>query len=70
MKNMRGTPQRPDPNRPGMDIPVRLNFDEPADGIPIPMELPRKGAQVRRMQITEELLAKYGDSEDCIGCRN
>ena len=34
IKNMKGTPQKPNPNKPGDHVPVRINFDEPVNLVP------------------------------------
>ena len=36
LKNIAGTPQQPNPNRPGLAIPIRVNFDAPDPGQPAP----------------------------------
>ena len=67
---MKGTPQQPDPNRPGLSIPIKVNFHPPVmdENIEEP-EVPEKGRQIRRMKITAEILQKNGCTDGCDGCR-
>lgn len=69
IKALQGTPQQPDPNRPGIAIPIRINFDPPAEEEPIPVDADEKRRTIRRMRITSHLLHKYGYTEGCDGCR-
>ena len=69
LKTLRGTPQQPDPNRPGIAIPIRINFDPPLETEPIPTADEEKRRQIRRMKITAHLLQKYGYTDGCDGCR-
>ena len=69
IKEMKGTPQQPNPLRPGPNIPVRINFDPPSGVAPVPVEAP-SAVPMRRMLITEDLLVKYGYTESCAGCRH
>ncbi len=32
VKRVRGTPQQLDPNRPGLSLPIKVNFDPPVEG--------------------------------------
>ena len=70
IRGMQGTPQRPDPSKPGVDVPIRINVDftrpreEERHQEPL-----RKEIFPRRLKITEKLLHKYGYCEDCEGCR-
>ena len=69
LKELRGTPQKPDPQRPGLVVPIRINFDMPAEAMPLaegPQVRPR---QARRMKITSRMLEQYGFTEGCEGCR-
>ena len=68
---MRGSPQEPVPNKKGMHIPVRVNFDPPGDDKPIPTEPMRKESETRRMKrmrITDVMLRECGYTENCPGC--
>ena len=52
MQKMQGTPQRPRPGKPGLNIPIKVNFDvaiEMDELTSIPM---RQERQARRMKIT------------------
>ena len=69
IKAMRGTPQQPDPSKPGLAIPVRVNFDPPAVAEAIPAAPEPNHRQIRRMKITNRMLEKYGYSQGCEGCR-
>ena len=58
IKNMQGTPQQPDPTRPGVGIPIKVRFSEPAHvDEAIPKQLARQEQGPRRMRI---MLEKYG----------
>ena len=72
IKGIKGKPQQPDPSRPGMSIPIKINFD--------PMVMmeseekfedqdAEKERQIRRMKITQEILRKYGYTKGCYSCR-
>ena len=69
LEQLKGTPQQPDPSRPGLAVPVRVNFDAPADVAPLEANLAAPSRQIRRMKITARMLAKYGFTEGCEGCR-
>ena len=69
LQNLQGTPQRPDPNKPGIAIPIRVNFDAPAEDEPVPAQPEERHRQIRRMKLTGRILEKYGYSENCEGCR-
>ena len=69
VKSMQGTPQQPDPGKPGLAIPIRVNFDPPAVAEPVPVSPESKPRQIRRMKLTGRILEKYGYSENCEGCR-
>ncbi len=69
VKAVKGTPQQPDPNKPGMRIPVQVNFDPPEEGEVIEAEELRKEGGMRRMKITKDLLETFGYTEGCEGCR-
>ena len=56
IKGMVGTPQQPDPTKPGAKIPIRISFDTERGGEPIPSELPKNEAPVRRIRITPDIL--------------
>ena len=69
VKGLQGIPQQPDPNRPGLAIPIKVNFDPPVVASPILVEPEGKHRQIRRMRFTQRILDKYGYSDNCEGCR-
>ena len=66
---MQGTPQQPDPSKPGLHLPVRIRMDTPAQ-VDMPALRPQreedmlKGAYIKRRRFE-----KFGYTEDCVGCR-
>ena len=71
IKNMQGTPQQPDPTRPGVGIPIKVRFSEPAHvDEAIPNQPARQEQGPRRMRIMPYMLEKYGFTEGCEGCRH
>ena len=65
---MKGTPQRPNPNEPGTEIPIRIRFDEGPE-VEVQDPAPAKpGPDVRRMRINPEMIARYGYMEGCPAC--
>ena len=69
IKKVKGTPQKPDPNSPGLTAPIRIRFDGPKAQAVVPSEPARPEVDVRRLRITKEHLIKYGYAEGCEGCR-
>ena len=73
IKSIRGTPQQPNPNAPGMHIPIQINFDPHGAGAVrhnAGLDAPAEGErQIKGTKITQEILAKYGYSDKCEGCR-
>ena len=72
IKGMKGTPQQPDPSRPGMSIPIKINFDPMVEVYPeenFGDQDADSGRQIRRMKITQEILHKYGYTKGCDSCR-
>ena len=67
---MQGTPQRPDPGKPGLQVPILVNFDPPTIENPEATDLSKEHGRLRRMKITDEMLRKYGYEENCPRCRN
>ena len=51
---MKGTPQQPNPNKPGAVIPVQVTFDAPEEGEA--EESSEKKEDIRRMKISKEML--------------
>ena len=70
LKNLKGTPQQPDPLKQGTHIPIRINFDPPASEEPVPVARDSEAGRIRRMMITPALLEKYGYTDGCDACRN
>ena len=65
---MKDTPQRPDPNKPGLHIPVRIRV-EPE----VPFEMPamrpaRNEGAPRRTYVMRRHYDEYGYTEGCEGC--
>ena len=70
IKNMQGTPQQPDPKRPGVGIPIKVRFSEPAHvDEAIPNQPARQEQGPRRMRIMPYMLEKYGFTEGWERCR-
>ena len=69
LKEIRGTPEQPNPHKPGSAIPIRINFDPPAERPPQVEEPLIRARQVRRMKITSCMLEQFGYTEGCDGCR-
>ena len=69
IENMQGTPQRPNPAKPGLNIPIKVNFDPPEEADVIPSRPLREETQARRMRITGAMLDQYGYTDNCEGCR-
>ena len=68
IKNIKGTPQSPDPNMPGDHVPIKIRFDpRDDDERPAPTQGPQE--TVRRFRINASMLNKYGYTEGCEGCR-
>ena len=57
LKNVKGTPRQPNPNRPGSDIPIRVTFEDPNNAEPEPTE-PLRKESARRMKLTDEVLVE------------
>ena len=73
---MIGTPQQPDPNKPGSRIPIRVHFEACPDGgfhgDKPDRDVPdcASGAISRRFRIIPQMLLNYGYTEGCLGCRH
>jgi len=65
IKNLKGTPQKPDPCRPGSFIPIRINMGEDEEEA-VKTSVPSDdiGITLRRMKITKGISEKYGYTED------
>ena len=70
IKNIKGTPQKPNPHGPELSIPIRINFDPSPDIEPEPSRPARVEKGPKRMPITKRILEKYGYTEHCEGCRH
>jgi hypothetical protein len=66
---IQGTPQRPDPNMPGIDIPIRIQVSMENMDAPTPMRDPRVEEHARRAYLKKEDFEKHGYTEGCEGCR-
>ena len=69
LQEMKGTPQQPDPSRPGLAIPIKVNIDPPHEESPAPAEGPVDECDRQIRRITGVMLQKYGYTEGCDGCR-
>ena len=67
---MQGTPQRPDPGKPGLHVPILINFDPPNIENQEATEVSKEHGRIRRMKITDEMLRKYGYDENCPRCKH
>ena len=66
--SMNRTPQQPNPNVPGLEIPIKVRFDESAE-IEAEVAVPAKPEpDIRRMRINPGMLKKYGYMEGCPAC--
>ena len=82
VREMRGTPQRPNPQKAGLHIPTRMPLGEPPsggtdgdaaggneEGIP-PESAPSPDPLFRRTPITHKEIDKYGPTPGCVGCQS
>ena len=69
VEKLQGTPQKPNPNKPGDHIPIRIRMEEAVKLKPEEENTGRKEVNVRRFRITIPMLNKYGYTEGCEGCR-
>ena len=69
IKRLKGTPQQPNPNKPGDTVPIRITFDEPVRLEQVEENTGRKEVNLRRFRITIPMLEKHGFTENCEGCR-
>ena len=61
ISGMKGTPKQPDPSRPGIHNPIKMQM----------IGLEHSEAVIpRRFRIVTDMLAAYGYSAGCAGCRN
>ena len=65
---MKGTPQRPDPTKPGLHIPVQIRL-EPEVPFDMPVMIPARDEEgPRRPYIMKRHFEEYGYTEGCDGC--
>ena len=66
--DMKGTPHRPDPTKPGLSIPVKIRL-EPDVRIDMPLTRPaRKEEGPRAAYLSKEDFRKFGFTEGRDGC--
>ena len=70
MKQIRGTPQTPDPNTEGIEVPVRVEAPSVNVNV-VPQELrpPRVEETPRRVYLKPKDFVKHGYTEGWEGCR-
>ena len=69
IKGMAGTPSKPNPRRPGLTIPITVNFDRQEEGeMPEECKAARNEHKPRSIYILPWMLESYGYSGDCPGC--
>ena len=69
MRNVRGSPQQPNPEKPSMNIPTRITLDPPEEDVPDKSVSLMQGNRTRRFRITSPMLREYGYTDRCEGCR-
>ena len=72
ISGMKGTPKQPDPSRPGIHIPIKIQMIGPEHlEEPVAVEAaPSEAVIPRRFRIMTDMLAAYGYSAACAGCRH
>ena len=66
--DMQGTPQKPDPTKPGLSIPVQIRL-EPEVPFEIPNLVPARSEEgPRRPYIVKKFFEMHGYTEGCEGC--
>ena len=69
IKEMKGTPAKPNPNKPGVTIPITISFDSLGDEESVEKMKPaRQEAGPRGIYIKEWMLDDFGHTEECPGC--
>jgi hypothetical protein len=69
IKEMKGTPARPNPNKPGSTIPVTITFDaEKDENDEIILRPARVEVQPKAVYVQTWMLESYGFTEGCPGC--
>ena len=69
IKALRGSPQQPDPARPGMRIPIEVEFD-PEEEFQEDRVEPCAEDAARQLQIRRWMLEKFGETPGCRGCEH
>ena len=70
IREMQGTPARPNPNMPGNDVPVQIHVPIEIEGPAIPHPEPARNEDgARRTYLKAKDFEKHGYSENCEGCR-
>jgi hypothetical protein len=70
IKEMKGTPARPDPNMPGSDIPIRIKVTMEFPDAVAEHSIPQRNEDnSRRAYLKKRDFEKFGYDEDCEGCR-
>ena len=68
IKEMKGTPCRPNPNKAGNFIPVAINFDTTEDvEVDVDVRPARTEGMPRAVYIKGWMMETYGYTEDCSG---
>ena len=65
---MQGTPQQPDPTKPGLHIPGRIRMEPEVPFIMPGMKPAREEVAPRRTYVMKRRFEKLGYTEDCEGC--
>ena len=68
LQSMAGSPQQPDPNKPGLHIPIRIRLESE-----VPVEMPsmraaRDEETPKRPYLKKYHFEEHGYTEDCEGC--
>ena len=70
LTQIKWTPQRPDPNAEGIDIPVRVEVPAVNMDVVVPEVRPARSEEVpRRVYLKPKDFVKHGYTEGCEGCR-
>ena len=65
---MQGALQRPDPAKPGLNIPIRIRFDPPADADAPIIIFARDEDALKRAYLKKSHFDEHGYKVDCEGC--
>ena len=70
IKEMKGTPARPNPNMPGIDIQIRIKVTMDFPNAVAEETVPQRNEdQSRRAYLKRKDFEKFGYDEDCEGCK-